>query len=139
MHFDLYSGTLYPKHYGTVHASPRPRTPAFELLAMRIDREGLLLLVLLLLTPRVEAKKSHLDLNFFSSLYCVSDFFGLKTRHQVDWNKMANDSNTMADKLKKKLHLKSKSGFEKFQDFASKNIYVAGGFTGGFFLGIASS
>jgi hypothetical protein len=57
----------------------------------------------------------------------------------VDWNKMANDSNTMADKLKKKLHLKSKSGFEKFQDFASKNIYVAGGFTGGFFLGIASS
>jgi hypothetical protein len=52
---------------------------------------------------------------------------------------MANDSNTMADKLKKKLHLKSKSGFEKFQDFASKNVYVAGGFTGGFFLGIASS
>ena len=65
--------------------------------------------------------------------------FGFKLDRKVDWNKMANDSNTMADKLKKKLHLKSKSGFEKFQDFAAKNVYVAGGFTGGFFLGIASS
>ena len=59
--------------------------------------------------------------------------------NQVDWNKMTTDSSSMAEKLKKKLHIKSKSGLEKFQDFAAKNIYVAGGFTGGFFLGIASS
>ena len=52
---------------------------------------------------------------------------------------MAGDSSSMADRLKKKLHIKSKSGMEKFQDFAAENIYVAGGFTGGFFLGIASS
>jgi len=58
---------------------------------------------------------------------------------KVDWNKMTNDSTSMADKLKRKLHLKSKSGMEKFQDFAAENIYIAGGFTGGFFLGIASS
>jgi len=58
---------------------------------------------------------------------------------KVNWDKMTNDSTSMADKLKKKLHIKSKSGLQRFQDFASKNIYVAGGFTGGFFLGIASS
>lgn len=52
---------------------------------------------------------------------------------------MSNDSVTMADKLKQKLHIKSKSGFEKFQEWSAKNIYLAGGFTGGFFLGIASS
>ena len=32
-----------------------------------------------------------------------------------------------------------RSGFERFMDFASDNVYLAGGFTGGFFLGIASS
>merc|ERR1712183_469940 len=58
---------------------------------------------------------------------------------KVDWNKMTNDSASMADKIKKKLHLKSKSGFERFQEWSARNIYLAGGFTGGFFLGIASS
>ena len=58
---------------------------------------------------------------------------------KVDWNKMTNDSATLADQMKDKLKIKSKSGFEKFQEFAAKNIYLAGGFTGGFFLGIASS
>jgi len=58
---------------------------------------------------------------------------------KVDWNKMTNDSSSLASQVKEKLHLRSKTGMEKFQDFASKNVYVAGGFTGGFFLGIASS
>eukprot|EP00092_Neocalanus_flemingeri_P004978 GFUD01005354.1.p1 GENE.GFUD01005354.1~~GFUD01005354.1.p1 ORF type:complete len:151 (-),score=57.50 GFUD01005354.1:346-798(-) len=58
---------------------------------------------------------------------------------KVDWNKMTSDSASMADKIKKKLHLKSKSGLEKFQEWSARNIYLAGGFTGGFFLGIASS
>ena len=61
------------------------------------------------------------------------------TTVQVDWNKVSNDSVSMADQLKQKLHIKSKSGFQKFQEWSSKNIYLAGGFTGGFFLGIASS
>ena len=52
---------------------------------------------------------------------------------------MTNDSATVAEKLKEKLHMKSKSSFEKFQEWSAKNIYLAGGFTGGFFLGIASS
>jgi hypothetical protein len=30
----------------------------------------------------------------------------IKTRHQVDWHKMAKYANTTADKLKKKHHLK---------------------------------
>merc|ERR1711970_126873 len=57
---------------------------------------------------------------------------------KVDWNKMTNDSSSLANQVKEKLHLRSKTGMEKFQDFAAKNVYIAGGFTGGFFLGIAS-
>ena len=34
---------------------------------------------------------------------------------QVDWSKMTEDSATVADKIKKKLHIQSKSGLEKFQ------------------------
>lgn len=41
--------------------------------------------------------------------------------------------------MKEKLKLKSKTSFEKFMDYAKDEIYIAGGFTGGFFLGIASS
>ena len=59
--------------------------------------------------------------------------------YQVDWKKMTNDSATVAEKLKEKLSIKSKSSFEKFQEWSARNIYLAGGFTGGFFLGIASS
>nr|ACO10331.1 FUN14 domain-containing protein 1 [Caligus rogercresseyi]ACO11109.1 FUN14 domain-containing protein 1 [Caligus rogercresseyi] len=58
---------------------------------------------------------------------------------RVDWSKMTDDTSSLADVVKDKLKIKSKSGFEKFQEFAAHNIYVAGGFTGGFFLGIASS
>jgi hypothetical protein len=52
---------------------------------------------------------------------------------------MTRDSNSVADRVKDKLRLKTRSGFEKFMDFAGENVYLAGGFTGGFFLGIASS
>ena len=34
---------------------------------------------------------------------------------QVDWSKMTEDSASVADKIKKKLHIQSKSGLEKFQ------------------------
>ena len=34
---------------------------------------------------------------------------------QVDWNKVSGDSASVADKIKKKLHIQSKSGWEKFQ------------------------
>merc|ERR1711879_872671 len=58
---------------------------------------------------------------------------------KVDWNKMGRDSSTVADRVKDKLKMRSRSGFERFMDFASDNVFLAGGFTGGFFLGIASS
>lgn len=58
---------------------------------------------------------------------------------QVDWNKMVNDSSSFSDRLKNKMKLQTKSTGEKMLDYAKKNIYLAGGFTGGFFLGIASS
>lgn len=58
---------------------------------------------------------------------------------KVDWSKMTNDSTSLADRVKDKLRMKSRTGLQKFQDFAAENIYLAGGFTGGFFLGIASS
>jgi len=58
---------------------------------------------------------------------------------KVNWNKMTDDSASVADKIKDKLRLKSRSGLEKFQDFAAENAYMAGGFTGGFFMGIACS
>ena len=78
----------------------------------------------------------------------------VNTLLKVDWNKVSGDSASVADKIKKKLHIQSKSGWEKFQvldhrdplctlvepqEWSSKNVYLAGGFTGGFFLGIASS
>jgi len=58
---------------------------------------------------------------------------------KVDWNKMTNDTSSLAERVKKKLHLRSRTTLEKLQDFAAKNAYVAGGFTGGFFLGLATS
>ena len=57
----------------------------------------------------------------------------------VDWNKMTKDSTSLSDKVKDKLRMRSKSQLERFSEFAADNIYIAGGFTGGFFLGIASS
>ena len=33
----------------------------------------------------------------------------------MDWNKVSGDSASVADKIKKKLHIQSKSGWEKFQ------------------------
>merc|ERR1712004_945744 len=57
----------------------------------------------------------------------------------VDWNRLTNDSSSFSDRMKDKLKIQTKSTGEKFADFAQKNIYLAGGFTGGFFIGIASS
>merc|ERR1719429_117783 len=34
---------------------------------------------------------------------------------KVDWSRMTEDSASVADKIKKKLHIQSKSGLEKFQ------------------------
>merc|ERR1712018_432683 len=57
----------------------------------------------------------------------------------VDWNRVANDTSSFSDRMKDKLKLRTRSTGEKTLDFAKKNVYLAGGFTGGFFIGIASS
>ena len=75
----------------------------------------------------------------YISLITVLQIAHHKGYIKVDWNKMTNDSATLADQMKDKLKIQSKTGLQKFQDFAAKNVYMAGGFTGGFFLGIASS
>ena len=62
-----------------------------------------------------------------------------KTRKDTELTTELEKQEAKKDKLKQKLHIKSKSGFEKFQEWSARNIYLAGGFTGGFFLGIASS
>merc|ERR1712004_459377 len=57
----------------------------------------------------------------------------------ADWNRITNDSSSFSDQVKDKLRIRTKSTGEKFMDFAKKNVYLAGGFTGGFFIGLASS
>merc|ERR1712047_226866 len=57
----------------------------------------------------------------------------------VDWNRMANDSTSITDRMREKLRLQSRTASNAWADFAKKNVYLAGGFTGGFFIGIASS
>jgi len=58
---------------------------------------------------------------------------------KVNWQQLGEDCAAAAGKTKDNLTKKGKSGFEQFQDFAAENVYLAGGFTGGFFLGIAWS
>ena len=53
--------------------------------------------------------------------------------------RITNDSSSFSDQVKDKLRIRTKSTGEKFMDFAKKNVYLAGGFTGGFFIGLASS
>ncbi|XP_059099412.1 FUN14 domain-containing protein 1A-like [Tigriopus californicus] len=58
---------------------------------------------------------------------------------KIDWNRMGSESRSISDRVRQNLRFQSRSGFERFCDFASENAPIAGGFTGGFFLGIASS
>merc|ERR1712020_243260 len=58
---------------------------------------------------------------------------------KVNWQQLSDDCAAAADKTKSSLVKKGKNGMEQFQEFAAENVYLAGGFTGGFFLGIAWS
>lgn len=58
---------------------------------------------------------------------------------KVNWQQLSDDCATAAEKTKDSFAKKGKNGFEQFQEFAAENVYLAGGFTGGFFLGIAWS
>jgi len=58
---------------------------------------------------------------------------------KVNWQQLSEDCAAAAGKTKDSLTKQGKSGFEQFQEFAAENVYLAGGFTGGFFLGIAWS
>ena len=50
-----------------------------------------------------------------------------------------NLNSILGDRMKERLRLQTRSTADKWSDFAKKNVYLAGGFTGGFFIGIASS
>jgi FUN14 domain-containing protein 1 len=58
---------------------------------------------------------------------------------KVDWNRMSDDTSGVADRIRDRLRMRSRNGYERFRDVAGQNAYLVGGFTGGFFLGIASS
>ena len=58
---------------------------------------------------------------------------------KINWNRLTNDSQTIAEQVRDKLSKNTQTGFQKFQDFASQNVYLAGGYAGGFLLGLASS
>ncbi len=58
---------------------------------------------------------------------------------KVDWGRLSGDSSGAVSRLRDRLRNRSRSGWTRFQNLAADNSYVAGGFTGGFFLGIASS
>ena len=92
-----------------------------------------------LLLLQIAHHKGYIKVQSYNVTLQILSIIDCGNVHQVDWKKMSSDSATVAEKLKEKLHIKSKSGFEKFQEWSARNIYLAGGFTGGFFLGIASS
>jgi len=58
---------------------------------------------------------------------------------QINWNQLTNDSQTICEKMRDKLSKNTKTGFQKFQEFASQNVYLASGYAGGFLIGMASS
>merc|ERR1712088_510135 len=48
----------------------------------------------------------------------------------VDWNRITNDSSSFSDRMREKLRLQSRTASNAWADFAKKNVYLAGGFTG---------
>merc|ERR1712198_105423 len=44
---------------------------------------------------------------------------------KINWNQLTNDSQTICDQMRDKLSKNTKSGVQKFQEFASQNVYLA--------------
>ena len=49
---------------------------------------------------------------------------------KINWNQLTNDSQTICDQMRDKLSKNTKSGVQKFQEFASQNVYLASGYAG---------
>lgn len=58
---------------------------------------------------------------------------------KINWNQLTNDSQTICEQMREKLSKNTKTGVQKFQEFASQNVYLASGYAGGFLIGMASS
>jgi len=58
---------------------------------------------------------------------------------KINWNQLTNDSQTICEQMRDKLSKNTKTGVQKFQEFASENVYLASGYAGGFLIGMASS
>jgi len=58
---------------------------------------------------------------------------------KINWNQLTNDSQTICEQMRDKLSKNTQTGVQKFQEFASENVYLASGYAGGFLIGMASS
>jgi len=58
---------------------------------------------------------------------------------KINWNRLTSDSQNIAEQVRDKLAINTKTGVQKFQDFAKENVFLASGYAGGFLLGMASS
>jgi len=58
---------------------------------------------------------------------------------KINWNQLTSDSQNIAEQVRDKLAINTKTGVQKFQDFAKDNVFLASGYAGGFLLGMASS
>lgn len=57
---------------------------------------------------------------------------------QVDWNRLKKDVNTAKRDVTKKVEKELPDALEQLQMFLVENVLLAGGFAGGFLLGLAS-
>jgi len=58
---------------------------------------------------------------------------------KINWNQLTNDSQTIREQIQDKLSRNTQTGLQKFNEFASQNVYLASGYAGGFLIGMASS
>lgn len=57
---------------------------------------------------------------------------------QVDWNRLKKDVNTAKRDVTKKVEKELPDALAQLQTFLVENVLLAGGFAGGFLLGLAS-
>merc|ERR1719295_264015 len=55
---------------------------------------------------------------------------------KINWNQLTNDSQTIREQIQDKLSRNTQTGLQKFNEFASQNVYLASGYAGGFLIGM---
>ena len=49
---------------------------------------------------------------------------------KINWNQLTNDSQTIREQIQDKLSRNTQTGLQKFNEFASQNVYLASGYAG---------